>query len=101
MPGKSFSPYQAREVVVGFGCADATGDAVQLQAKFRAQYPELQDKEILLYLGRIHEKKGCDLLLKAFAGLTDKFPRLHLVIGRTVIGQLCGEIESSSRFFSC
>jgi len=36
-------------------------------------------KPYLLYLSRIHEKKGCDLLLKAFAKI-DKRPDLQLVM---------------------
>ena len=36
------------------------------RALFLEQYPELAGKRLILFLGRIHEKKGCDLLLRAW-----------------------------------
>jgi glycosyltransferase involved in cell wall biosynthesis len=38
----------------------------------------MQGKKYLLYLGRIHPKKGCDLLLEAFAKVAE--PELQLVM---------------------
>jgi glycosyltransferase involved in cell wall biosynthesis len=35
---------------------------------------------LLLFLGRIHEKKGCDLLIEAFSRIASAAPRLHLVV---------------------
>jgi len=43
-------------------------------------HPHLQDKSIVLYLSRIHRKKGCDLLLDAFARVAGAHERLHLVM---------------------
>jgi glycosyltransferase involved in cell wall biosynthesis len=34
---------------------------------FFERFPELEGKRICLFLGRIHEKKGCDLAIMAFA----------------------------------
>jgi len=33
-----------------------------------------------LYLGRIHPKKGCDLLMEAFLRMADRAPWLHLLM---------------------
>ncbi len=64
---ESFWLYRCREKVVNYGIAAPTGAAdAQMQAALH-RFPELREKRVLLFLGRIHKKKGCDLLVKAFA----------------------------------
>ncbi len=66
---ESFWLYRCREKVVSYGIAAPPGDA-DIQARVVLEkFPELREKRVLLFLGRIHEKKGCDLLLHAFAKL--------------------------------
>jgi glycosyltransferase involved in cell wall biosynthesis len=38
----------------------------------------LRGKRLLLFLGRLHEKKGCDLLIESFSALADA--PMHLVV---------------------
>ncbi len=64
---ESFWLYKAREKVVGLGIAAPPGDAEAQKRSFLDRFPELAGKRYLLFLGRIHPKKGCDLLIKAFA----------------------------------
>lgn len=64
---ESFWLYRAREEVVGFGTESPPVDADAQRAAFTARFPELQGKRLLLFLGRIHPKKGCHLLMQAFA----------------------------------
>lgn len=42
--------------------------------------PRVRGRRFLLFLGRIHRKKGCDLLLEAFGRAAQKDPALHLVV---------------------
>lgn len=63
----SFRPYRVKERVLGYGTAPPQGDPEQQAELFFSRFPELRSKRILLFLSRIHEKKGCDLLLRSFA----------------------------------
>lgn len=65
----AFRPWRCREVVVHYGCAAPPPPAPAQAAAFAARCPGLGDRPYLLYLGRIHEKKGVDLLLAAYARL--------------------------------
>ena len=52
----------------------------------RARYPELKDKKIILYLGRIHPKKGIAILLKAFCKVIATRDDTYLVIAGPIDG---------------
>jgi glycosyltransferase involved in cell wall biosynthesis len=47
---------------------------------FRAAHPEIGDRRIVLYLGRLNFKKGLDLLARAFGNLLRRRDDLHLVL---------------------
>ncbi len=77
---KSFWLYRAREYVVAYGTTPPPVNDGRMREQFLAAYPALRDRRVVLFLSRIHEKKGCDLLLHAFADVAAKDLGLELVI---------------------
>lgn len=80
LASQSFALYRANERVVSHGISTPPSDAERLRHVFLDRYPELRGQRILLFLGRIHEKKGCDLLIRAFSSVLGTDPRLRLVM---------------------
>jgi glycosyltransferase involved in cell wall biosynthesis len=83
----SFRPSNWKSVVVPYGINDpeTRGNeglgtpAEQIEAFHRA-LPQLRGRRFLLFLARIHAKKGCDLLLQAFAKTAASMPEVDLVM---------------------
>ncbi len=70
----SFRPYDCCERVVAYGTA-APPDAVDEQrAAWRDSLPELGLRPFWLFLGRVHPKKGIDLLLRAYGRIAAESP---------------------------
>lgn len=77
---QSFHPFECSDYVVGMGTAEPPGDPAQQRMEFHAAFPELNEKRVLLFLGRLHTKKGCDLLMHAFGRIAAVDARLHLLM---------------------
>ena len=80
--------YRAQEFVVNYGSQGARGDPAQQKTAFLCQFPHLHNQRNLLFLGRMHEKKGADLLLRAWAQVRQLHPdatsSVHLVMAGPV-----------------
>jgi glycosyltransferase involved in cell wall biosynthesis len=47
---------------------------------FRVRYPKIADSPYIMFLGRLHYKKGLDILAAAFAAIATKHPNARLVV---------------------
>jgi glycosyltransferase involved in cell wall biosynthesis len=74
---QSFVLYRAHSVVTGLGTTSPPPGAGA--TAFLDRHPELRDRRILLFMGRLHPKKGCDLLLEAYAATMANDPEWRLV----------------------
>jgi len=77
---QSFWLHRWNAQVVPYGASGPEGDPTAYKNAFFAHCPSVANKPYLLFLGRIHPKKGCDLLVDAFARIAAQAPDLQLVI---------------------
>jgi glycosyltransferase involved in cell wall biosynthesis len=80
LAAESFWHCQRNGVVVPYGTPGPNRSPEQSRSAFFRLFPQLADTRFLLYLGRIHRKKGCDLLIEAFAKHAASDPTLNLVM---------------------
>ena len=77
---QSFWLHKWNGYVVPYGASRPPRDGETLRNAYFAQFPAMRGKRIMLFLGRIHHKKGCDMLIKAFVKFAALDPGLHLVM---------------------
>ncbi len=69
----AFWPYRCNPKVVGYGIGDPfisqvrSKDRPETRQHLKGALPALGDRRFLLFLARVHEKKGIDLFLRAIA----------------------------------
>lgn len=77
---ESFWLHRWNGAVVPYGATAPSGDADVQREVFYRQCPAVRGQRFLLYLSRIHPKKGCDLLMDAFLQMAEHAPWLHLMM---------------------
>lgn len=104
LAGRSFRPYRARGLVVGLGARDVADDPDRSRRAFLAKVPTVEGRRFVLFLSRIHPKKGVDLLIRGFARQAADHPDLDLVIAgpdqvglRRDLERLAGELGVAGR----
>ncbi|MGO9464339.1 MAG: glycosyltransferase [Isosphaeraceae bacterium] len=63
-------------------------DCLPARAVLEADHPELAGKFVVLFFGRVHVKKGLDLLAGAMGRLAPSYPELHLLVAGNDDGAL-------------
>ena len=75
---KAFSPPKA--VVIPLGGEAPCEDSEQLAARFLRKFPRARGRRQLLFLGRLHFKKGLDRVLMVLPAIARVFPDVLLTI---------------------
>ena len=94
---KSFWLYKVREEVINYGTRTPPENAEALKTLFYEAYPQLKNKRVLLFLSRIHEKKGCDLLIDSFAKVVNKVANLHLLMAGPCNSDLIDQLKTQAQ----
>jgi glycosyltransferase involved in cell wall biosynthesis len=77
---QSFPGYQVRETVVPYGTFGPDCDLDSAREEFLSRWPALRGFRLAISIGRIHPKKGLDILIESFAETLANDPAWRLVI---------------------
>ncbi|MBC7942729.1 MAG: glycosyltransferase [Chitinophagaceae bacterium] len=80
LAAQTFSPYDVRGMTVGCGLALDPMAQRATAEDFLTLHPQLRGRRLLLFMARIHLKKGLDLLIEALSRIAASHPTLHLVV---------------------
>jgi glycosyltransferase involved in cell wall biosynthesis len=95
-----FRPYRPKkELNVGFGIQQPPSYTDAMRQAFLKKCPQLKNQRYLLFLSRIHEKKGVDLLIKSYSEIATDGSLKLVVAGpglETSYGQTIQQLVSEN-----
>jgi glycosyltransferase involved in cell wall biosynthesis len=94
---QSFWMHKWNPVVVPYGTTGPDFDIEESIYSFYEAVPALRGKRFILYLSRIDPKKGCDLLIDAFARIAGADPNLLLVIAGPDLGDIVPKLQMQAQ----
>lgn len=96
LAAQSFWLHRWNGCVTPLGTSPPEGNPESQQEAFFAACPAARGRRFLLFLGRIDGKKGCDLLIRAFAKVAARDPGLDLVMAGPDPGNWRKELEQAA-----
>jgi glycosyltransferase involved in cell wall biosynthesis len=83
---QSFWLYRAKEKISPLGIEEPLPAGPEARHLFLAKFPEIEKSRMLLFLGRIHPKKGCDLVIDALPRRASGEAVLLVIAGPDQVG---------------
>ena len=71
---------ELKKIVINYGITKPNFDKKKVVEIFYKKFPKLKNKKFLLFLGRFHEKKGCDVLIKALKKIKNKNISINVLL---------------------
>lgn len=98
---QSFWLYDCNEIVVGYGTPGVPEPGRDYAAEFLAKHPELAPYRRFVFLGRVHPKKGPDIIIKVLARLREsghwKPDEMRLIMAGPADGAYAEELQALAR----
>jgi glycosyltransferase involved in cell wall biosynthesis len=89
--------YVPNPQVVGLGADAPDTPTDRLAEQFRSEHPDLADKKLLIFLGRLHPKKRPDAAIRAMTGIVARVPDAVLLVAGSGEPGYVAELETLVR----